>query len=50
MTKQEILFIIEKKIKYYKSEFRIMDMKEDFSAGALEALISLLEEIEESED
>ncbi|SFM35367.1 hypothetical protein [Salibacterium qingdaonense] len=46
MDEKAIKNLIEEKITHYRASYRITD-KDRFSAGALEALMSLAEEIDE---
>ncbi|WP_162986463.1 hypothetical protein [Virgibacillus sp. Bac332] len=50
MTEQEILDLIEKKITYYRKVYRLFDLKNEHSAGALEALMTLSVEIKEENE
>ena len=51
MTDQEIKDLIKKKITHHRKVYRLLseERKDEFNAGALVALITLLDEIEESE-
>jgi hypothetical protein len=48
MTEEEIKALIERQISHYRSTYRLM--KDDFSSGALEALVSLIQQIEEESE
>lgn len=52
MNEQEIKDLIRKKIRHHRKVFRILseEGKDEFNAGALVALITLLDEIEEESE
>ncbi|MFJ8064884.1 hypothetical protein ACIQYS_09645 [Psychrobacillus sp. NPDC096426] len=51
MTEKEIKDLIKKKITHHRKAYRLLseESKDEFNAGAIVALITLLDEIEESE-